>query len=45
VGLTYIGVVTPAKERVERFVWSGDREANKQASAEAALDLLLQAVV
>lgn len=42
VGLTYVGVVTPTGERVERFEWSGDREANKQASAEAALGLLLQ---
>jgi nicotinamide-nucleotide amidase len=44
VGLTYVGVVTPVGERVERFMWPGDREANKQASAEAALDLLLKAV-
>lgn len=44
VGLTYIGVVTPEGEWVERYLWSGDREANKQASAVAALELLLQAV-
>jgi nicotinamide mononucleotide (NMN) deamidase PncC len=29
---------------VQRYLWSGDREANKQASAEAALELLLQAL-
>jgi nicotinamide-nucleotide amidase len=44
VGLTYIGVVTPEGERVERYLWSGAREANKLAAAEAALELLLQAV-
>lgn len=44
VGLTYIAVVTPQGERVERYQWSGDREANKQAAAEAALELLLQAL-
>ena len=44
VGLTYIGVITPEGERVQRYLWSGDREANKQASAEAALELLLQAL-
>ena len=44
VGLTYIGVITPEGERVERYQWSGDREANKQASAEAALELLLRAL-
>jgi len=44
VGLTYIGVITPEGERVERYQWSGDREANKQASAEAALELLLQSL-
>jgi nicotinamide mononucleotide (NMN) deamidase PncC len=26
---------------VRRFLWSGDRAANKQASARAALELLL----
>jgi nicotinamide-nucleotide amidase len=44
VGLTYIGVVTPQGERVERFVWEGDRESNQHASAQAALELLLQAL-
>jgi len=40
VGLTYIGLVAPGVERVQRFVWKGDREQNKAASAEAALQLL-----
>jgi len=40
VGLTFIGLVAPDGEWVERHVWGGNREANKTASAEAALDLL-----
>lgn len=45
VGLTYIGVAGPGGllEAV-RHVWEGDRLAVKNASAEAALALLLQAV-
>lgn len=42
VGLTFISVSTPDGEWVERHVFEGDRHANKQASAEAALKLLLQ---
>ncbi len=41
VGLTYVAVSTPAGERVERHIFSGDRSANKAASAEVALQLLL----
>jgi PncC family amidohydrolase len=42
VGLVYIGVAGPDEEVVvERHVWSGDREAIKAASAEAALALVL----
>jgi len=41
VGLTFIALNTPAYERVVRHVWSGEREANKAASAQAALQLLL----
>jgi PncC family amidohydrolase len=43
VGLTYIGLA--GKEgvlKVERHVWQGDREANKKASAEAAMRLALE---
>lgn len=40
VGLTFIGVSTPDRTVVRRFVWNGCREANKQSSARAALDLL-----
>jgi nicotinamide-nucleotide amidase len=43
VGLTYIGVATPdGAVTVERHVWDGGREANKDASAEAALRLTLR---
>lgn len=42
VGLTYIGLAGPGdKVSVSRHVWDGDREANKNASAEAALTLVL----
>ncbi len=44
VGLTVLAVSTPAGEWIERHVWTGDRHANKQASAEAALRLLLRAL-
>lgn len=43
-GLTFVAVSTPAWEGVERHVWSSDRHDNKQASAEAALKLLLRAL-
>lgn len=42
VGLTYIGLAAPGGVRVvRRYVWSGDREANKASSAQAALMLLV----
>jgi PncC family amidohydrolase len=44
VGLTWIAVVGPAVERVERYMWSGDRITNKERSAEAALKLLVEAL-
>jgi PncC family amidohydrolase len=41
VGLTYIGVAAPDGVLVvQRHVWDGDREAVKNASAEAALQLV-----
>jgi PncC family amidohydrolase len=40
VGLTYIALVAPDVERVNRHVWSGDRWENKERSAKAALYLL-----
>ncbi|HVU10193.1 MAG TPA: CinA family protein [Phototrophicaceae bacterium] len=43
VGLTYIGLVRRGQEpQVRRHVWQGDRVENKQASAEAALDWILE---
>jgi PncC family amidohydrolase len=43
VGLTYIAVAGPEGAEVRRFVWAGDRRANKLASADAVLRLLLEA--
>ena len=40
VGLTWIALAAPDAETAERYVWSGDREANKAQSAEAVLTLL-----
>ena len=42
VGLTYVGAASADGVVVRRFAWSGDRRANKRASAEAALDLLIE---
>jgi PncC family amidohydrolase len=44
VGLTRIALVDPEGERVEHHIWSGDRIANKERSAEAALELLVGAL-
>jgi PncC family amidohydrolase len=41
VGLTYIALVGPQFERVEKRVWSGDRPSNREASADLALKLVL----
>jgi PncC family amidohydrolase len=40
VGLTYIAVADSLGHAVQRSQWSGDRHANKMASAAAALDML-----
>ncbi len=42
VGLTYVAVADAGEVVVRRFVWRGDRLANKLASAEAALELLVE---
>lgn len=42
VGLTWIAIVTPRVERAQRFVFDGDRSANKQSAAQAALEMLLE---
>jgi PncC family amidohydrolase len=41
VGLTYLAVAGPAGTDVRRIVWTGDRNANKWASAGLALEMLL----
>jgi len=41
VGLTWIGISTPAGVRAQRFVWQRDRVGNKEESARAALLILL----
>lgn len=42
VGLTYIAVADETGDDVRRYVWSGDRSANKRASAAAALALVIE---
>lgn len=44
VGLTYVAVADAVGVEVRRFVWAGDRLANKDSSARAALQLLLSRV-
>ncbi len=44
VGLTYVAVADERGVDVRRFVWTGDRGANKQSSAEAVLQLLVERV-
>jgi PncC family amidohydrolase len=44
VGLTYVAVADEQGVDVRRFVWAGDRHANKQASAAAVLELLLDRI-
>lgn len=40
VGLTFVSLAAPDVERVERHVWNGNRQENKERSSEAVLDLL-----
>ena len=44
VGLTWIAVSTRDREQAQQFLWKGDRMANKEQSAEAALNLLMETV-
>ena len=44
VGLTYMAVSSPDGEWLERHVFEGDRSANKAASAEATMRLLVLAL-
>ncbi len=45
VGLAYVAVTGLGDPDVRRFHWPGDRAANKRASAEAALGMLLERAV
>jgi PncC family amidohydrolase len=40
VGLVYIALDAPDRKECRRFVWEGNREENKQHSAQAALEML-----
>jgi len=40
VGLTYVALAGPGSSTCERHLWRGERQANKESSAEAALALL-----
>ena len=42
VGLTYVAIADGAEIDVRRHQWTGDRDANVQDSARAALELLLE---
>ena len=42
VGLTYVAVADPDGIDVRRYLWDGDRTANKRHSAAAALELVLE---
>jgi len=42
VGLAYIALAAEAAELCDKHVWQGDRAANKEQSAEAALKLILE---
>jgi PncC family amidohydrolase len=42
VGLTFVAVADAQRSVVRQHVWHGDRQANKVASARAALELLLE---
>lgn len=44
VGLTYVAVASMDAAEVRRYLWSGDRSANRLATARAALELLLERV-
>lgn len=43
VGLTYVGLATPSGAAVRRFLFEGDRPANRHAAASAAIAWLVEA--
>ncbi len=44
VGLTYVAVAHAGGVEVRRHLWTGDRTENREATARAALELLLECV-
>lgn len=44
VGLTYVAVADGAGVEVRKLVWSGDRLGNRESTARAALELLIERV-
>ena len=44
VGLTYVAVADALGTEVRRFVWAGDRTENREATARAAIELLLERI-
>lgn len=42
VGLTYIGLAGSDSELTKKYLWTGDRRANRENSARAALELLVE---
>lgn len=44
IGLTWIALSTRESDTAAEQVWQGDRESNKERSAEAALEMLLHAL-
>ena len=41
VGLTWVGLSIPGHDQAKHFIWDSDRLGNKEHSAEAALQFLL----
>ncbi len=41
VGLTWVGLSIPGRDQAKQFMWGSDRIANKEHSAEAALQFLV----
>ncbi len=41
IGTTWLGLSTKTSEWARHFIWNGDREQNKQYSAEAALQFVI----
>jgi PncC family amidohydrolase len=44
VGLTYVAVAHAGGVEVRRYLWTGDRASNRNSSARAALELVLECV-